>query len=331
MIHKETDIWLSLSSVLNGNPSEEEINQVDRWIAEDKKNKILFDRLKDSGYAAFIEKKAQEAKDRMYVKTQMKIRQLALRTKLRLWKYVAAASIVLLLIMSGINFLKTETFVPVWVESKTPAGGLTNLTLSDGTIVALNANSTLSYPLTFQKDVRAVKLEGEAYFEVTENPAHPFVVETNGMKIKVLGTRFNVRNYEDDNRLSATLLDGSVNVELLGNLSTGNKAVILEPGQQISADKITNLMEISEVNTDLYVSWKDGQCYFDNERFADIVKILERQFGVIITITSPDLENQLYSGFFTKKKGILQILNSFKKNRNFDYRWNDEGIEIYEK
>lgn len=331
MQDKLTDIWSSLSSVLNGNPTEEEKHQVDHWIAEDKKNRKLFDRLKDAGYTELVENKAQEAKDRVYVKTQMKISRLALQTKLRLWKYMAAASIVLLFISIGFNFFKMDFSDPVWIESKSPAGGLTNLTLSDGTSVALNAGSSLSYPLTFGKEARTVKLNGEAYFEVVENPDSPLIVETNQIKIKVLGTRFNVKCYEDEKRLSTTLLEGSVDVELNNFSVKGKRSIVLEPGQQITLDKITNQVDISRVDADLYVVWKDGQCFFENERFIDIAKILERQFGVVIHIASPELENQIYSGFFSKKEGIQQILNTFRKNRNFDYRWNDTGIEIYER
>lgn len=281
----------------------------------------------DTEYNKVIEKRALLSKERIYLKTQAKINETALRFRLRVWKYIAVASIILLLITGGTMIFRTDNSTPVLVETKSPAGNITKLTLSDGTIVALNASSSISYPLSFERKTRKVQLNGEAYFEVAKEAGRPFIVETNNMKVNVLGTHFNLKSYEDDEKIITTLQEGSVSIEVKDQ----KKPVILVPGQQIIVDKKTRKTVVSKVNPDLYSSWKDGQCFFENEKFIDIVKILERQFGVTIRITSPNLENQLYSGFFGKKEGVLQILNSFKKYRNFDFRQDDTGIEIYEK
>lgn len=270
--------------------------------------------------------RASEAKERIYVKTKAKINEEALRVKLRVWRSVAAASIILLCIAGGMNLKKGDAALPILVESKSPAGSTTRFTLSDGTVVALNASSSISYPMRFEGKNRSVQLDGEAYFEVTKDSKHPFVVETNGMKINVLGTTFNVRSYKEDNRAITTLLEGSVSVD-----TEPGKQLALKPGQQLVYDKASRKTEIKNVNADLYVSWKDGQCYFDKEKFIHIAKILERHFGVEIVISSPALENQIFSGYFSRKEGVQQILNSFRKHRNFDYKLNDTGIEIYEK
>ena len=324
------NIWPSISSVLNGDATEKEKSDVSNWIKEDKKNRLLFNRLSNTKYNAAIEKKALDTKEFIYLKTQAKINEVNLRARLRIWKYVAAASVLLFIIAGGSLIFKTESYHYPVVESKSPAGSVTKFTLSDGSTVILNASSSISYPLNFDKKVRNVKLEGEAYFEVAKDTERPFIVETNNMKINVLGTHFNVKTYDDDIKAITTLLEGSVKVEFNNLNPEVEKSVFLHPGQQVIVDKTTLQATIVDVNPDLYASWKDGQCFFENEKFIDIVKILERRFGVTIEITSSKLENQVYSGFFGKKEGVLQILNSFKKYRNFDYRQNDTNIEIYE-
>ncbi|MDR1368719.1 MAG: FecR domain-containing protein [Dysgonamonadaceae bacterium] len=325
------NIWSSIASVLDGNPTMEAMRYVDNWIAEDERNGLLFKRLSDTTYNQYIEQNACRAKEYIYVKMQAKIREAFLRAKLRTWRYVAAASIAVLILSGSIAFLLTEPRNPVLVESKTPAGSVTKLTLDDSTIVVLNASSTISYPLNFNKKVRSVKLTGEGYFEVAKDPGRPFIVETNNMKINVLGTHFNVKSYNEDLKSITTLLEGSVKVEFDNPDYPAGKPVILRPGQQIIFDKTTLQTTVTSVNPNLYASWKDGQCFFENEKFIDIVQILERQFGITIEIISPSLENQLYSGFFGRKDGVLHILNSFRKHRNFDYKQSDTGIEIYEK
>ncbi len=286
----------------------------------------------DTEYNKAIEKRAILSKERIYLKTQTKINEATLRFRLRVWKYIAVASTVLLLIIGGAMIFNTvNNSTPILVESTSQAGSITRFTLSDGTVVALNASSSISYPLIFNGKTREVRLNGEAYFEVVKETERPFIVETNHMKINVLGTHFNVKSYEDDEKVTTTLLEGSVSIEVNDVNSSKKRPVLLVPGQQIILDRKTRHTVVSKVNPELYSSWKDGQCFFENEKFIDIVKILERQFGVTIRITSPTLESLVYSGFFGKKEGVLQILNSFKKYRNFDFRQDDNSIEIYEK
>lgn len=326
------NIWSSISSALEGNPSEEEKRQVEDWTNKEERNLQFFDRLKNTSFHPEIEEKAAGVQDLIYIKTREKINRVQLKRQLHLWQFVAAASITLLLIVSGLSFLQTEsTTQPMYVDLKSPVGSTTSMTLSDGTIVQLNAGSTLSYPLLFKGKERTVSLTGEAYFEVAKDTKHPFIVEANQMKIQVLGTHFNVKSYEEDNRLVTTLMEGSVRVEVDHPGYSSAKSIILKPNQQIVFDKNTHETSVFNVNADLYASWKDGECFFESEKLKDIIKILERQFGIPISIADAGLEEQIYSGFFTKKEGLFHILNSFKRNRPLDYRQTESGIEIYQR
>lgn len=326
-----TDIWSSLSAVLNGNATDKEKQNVDRWLKEDENNPFFLDNLHDIGYNKEIEKTALNRQEYIYVKTKAKIEQTIIKRRLRIWQYVAAAAVCLMLLMGLYHTQQTVFKETIVMETKSPAGNITTVLLSDGTKVDLNASSTIRYPLQFNGKTRTVELEGEAYFAVTPHQKKPFIVEANHMKIEVLGTHFNISSYSDDNQIITTLLEGSVRIEIDHPDFTGKKPVILQPDQQIIYDKTSEKISITHVKGYLYAAWKDGQCYFEKEKFGDITRKLERQFGVNITILSPELRDEIYSGFFSKKEGLRQILNSFKRYRNFDYREDDEaGIEIYE-
>jgi len=320
------DIWSSIASVLGGNYTKEELQQVDIWITEDEKNEKFFNQLRNTSFSTDIEEKALIGKELIYIKTREKITRVRLNRKIRIWQCLAAASIALLCLISRFIFISPELPNPVYVESRSPIGSTTQLTLSDGTIVELNAGSTLNYPLFFQGDKRVVSLVGEAYFEVAKDMEHPFIVESGNMKIQVLGTQFNIKSYEDECKLVTTLSEGSVRVQF----DEYKIPIILKPNQQLIFDKLTQEVDIAAVNAELYSSWKNGECFFENEKLADIVKILERQFGVQINIVSESLKNQFFSGFFTKQQGLYHILNSFKKKRNLEYRRKESGVEIYE-
>jgi len=327
----DPEILAAIASYLNENATEEEKQLVESWLAEDEKNKTILQNLAEPDYDTMIREEASLVKEKIYYQIQQRIRNQAFRRKLHIWQFVAAASVALLIIIGGIRFLQPGTKLLANIETHCPTGSTSKLILSDGSTVNLNAGSTLSYPAQFKKDTRTVILHGEGYFQVAKDTKKPFVVEVNNLKVTVLGTHFNIRSYENDENIVTTLLEGSVSVEKRDMDTRKTEPIILSPNQQLIFNKKNNSLDIRDVDAHLYASWKDGQYYFDNEKFSDIVKKLERSFGVKITIKSARLENQVYSGVFTQGENIQQILNLFKKHRNFDYKQNGNEIEIYEK
>lgn len=330
-MNTKIDLWECIASVLEGDSTVDKKRLVDNWLKEDPRNIQFFEKLKSTSFNVTTVQKAAEAKERIYWQTHEKISKIQLKRKLRLWQYVAAASFALLLAIGGFSFWSAQSVAPIYVESKSPAGSTSRLTLSDGTVVVLNAESYIRYPLSFSGRNRKVTLNGEAYFEVARDTRHPFIVETDQMKLNVLGTHFNIKAYEDDREVVTTLMEGSVSVEFKNEDNRSVKKVVLTPDRQVVLDKTTRKTVVTRVKSELYASWRNGECFFENERFIDIIKILGRQYGVQISILSPTLENQLYSGFFSKQEGLFHILNSFKKIRNFEYNETDAGIEIYER
>jgi len=223
-----------------------------------------------------------------------------------------------------LNYEKGDTTEElVYNELTVPYGNLFDLVLSDGTEVKLNAGSTIRYPVRFpSKGSRKVFLNGEAYFDVTENTERPFVVNAEEIDVEVLGTEFNLSFYPEDEHLNTVLVEGSVKVFPENKANAMEDAVILTPEQMASWDKENNQMTVSEVDTDLYTAWKNGVLLFRKSSFISIRKKLERHFDVFIRNEYPLLERQVYTASF-EDESIDEILDAFQVDTPFEYEYLD--------
>jgi len=330
----DPEILTAIASVLNGNPTEQEQLLVDNWLSEDEKNKTTFDILTNSAYdyKNEIDEEAYHAKERIFWNIKERIETYKPKAVINIWKYIAAASIVISIVLAGMNLMKeSQPIIAARIQTKSPNGSTSQITLGDGTIVKLNAGSEINYPAFFSGDTRTVSLNGEAYFEVAEDTKHPFLVETKDLTIEVLGTHFNVKSYDDDENITTTLLEGCVSIRKNHINTENDESIVLKPNQQLIFNKKNNSLKLKDVNADLYASWKEGEYHFESEKLSDIVKKLERGFGVDIDIQSPELGQLVFSGIFTKSENIKQILNTFKKYRDFDYKETEKGIIIFKK
>ena len=210
-------------------------------------------------------------------------------------------------------------------ELHVPKGKTSVVVLADGTLINLNAGSSLKYPSAFKAEgKREVFLSGEAYFQVTHDEKRPFLVHTNDLEIEVLGTHFNVQTYPDENKSNAVLIDGSVQVS--PSSSKDNK-VVLKPGMQASYTQGSAKLEIASVNTAPYTAWIRGQLYFDQTHFSQIVRVLERKFDVQIDIDNEQLKNEQFTAKF-KAETLDQILKSFNESYAFDYDIKENTVVI---
>ena len=204
-------------------------------------------------------------------------------------------------------------------ELVTPRGGEYNLTLVDGTRVWLNAASRRRYFVGNENRERRVYLEGEAYFEVAHDARRPFIVETGGEQIRVLGTRFNVSSYEDAPAVFTTLMEGSVHIVSL----TGSDSVLLRPGEQAVYDRSAedNVFEIREVDAEQYAEWTHGTFVFYRASIYEIMSNLSRWYDFDFEI-SPLLGRLRFSGQFPRYENldkVLEILVSTGSGITIDY------------
>lgn len=242
-------------------------------------------------------------------------------------KIAAAISILIVSTLYIYNNVTTSK-PPVLAMNKVvvPPGQRVNLTLSDGTNVWLNACSEMVYPASFNEDTRRVSLKGEAYFEVSKDAQHPFVVETKKCDIKVLGTEFNVRvdESQSDCEFSAALLEGSI--ELINKMKPG-PVIRLAPMQKAEWRGCKMVVGSIE-NLDDY-RWRDGLICFEDIRFADLMKRFEKTYGIQIEILNNKLRDYKCSGKCRVSDGVDFILQVLQRNAHFTFSRNDDNSVIY--
>ena len=209
-----------------------------------------------------------------------------------------------------------------------PYGKSSQVTLSDGTRVWLNAGSQLMYPSVFDKKQREVLLIGEAYFEVKRNEQVPFVVRTEHADVEVLGTSFDVLAYPDDQMFQTVLVTGSVSVETKkSGLLSGKDKMILVPNQMFYLDKESGVNYVNNVEVASYTSWKEGMFDCDKHDLNRVVRRLERYYNKRIHIKDPMLGTYKISGKLDLKSDISEVLDVLQafvpidwgKQQNGDY------------
>ncbi|MBL1411537.1 FecR family protein [Sphingobacterium faecale] len=173
--------------------------------------------------------------------------------------------------------LLTRTVRPVQLILKTPVGGQYQVTLPDGTKVWLNAASEIRYPSAFEEATRQISVKGEVYLEVAKDATRPFVVETEGQHLEVLGTHFNINAYGDKGMIWTTLSEGRVRVVQ----SATGREVVLKPGQQ-AQNQLTGGIKVNEVDLDQVLAWKEGMYILRNEEIGLFSKQIERWYDVQI-------------------------------------------------
>ena len=209
-----------------------------------------------------------------------------------------------------------------------PYGKSSNLTLSDGTKVWLNAGSQLMYPSVFDKKQREVLLIGEAFFEVVKDAHKPFVVRTEPADVVVLGTTFDVSAYPDDNIFHTVLVSGKVDVKIAEHgLLKGKKTNTLHPNEMFLHDRSSGVNYVNKVDVASYVSWKEGMLNCDRLDMNRVVRRLERYYNKRIHIKDPLIGTYKISGKLDLKSDISEVLDVLQafvpidwgKQQNGDY------------
>ena len=199
--------------------------------------------------------------------------------------------------------MKTET---IYNTVTVPRGGEYKLVLADGTIVWLNSDSHIRYPVTFSGNTRQVELEGEAYFEVAKDVEKPFIVRMNEYNVRVTGTQFNVRNYLNES-LATTLVEGGVQIERKGKVDR------LRPGQQAVLEN--NEIRIRVVNVEEQVAWRHGAFGFTQCRLENIMEELARWYDVDVFYMNQQVKDYHFSAWFKRSSSINEVINILEKTK----------------
>jgi len=206
--------------------------------------------------------------------------------------------------------VKTSAATPKgWNKIITPRGGEYNLVLADGTIVYINSETQLDFPVEFENDRRVVCLKGEAYFQVAQKSGCPFIVKTERMDVRVTGTEFNLKAYADESSVQTTLVKGKVEVK------AGKETYPLRPSQQAVLNKESARMTIKEVDVTPYIAWKNGQFIFKADRLDDIMRTLQRWYDCEVVYEEEYLKEIVFAGRLKRTETIVPILDVIRSTR----------------
>ena len=317
----EKEIKTYIQHFLEGNLSTEKEHVLLSWVKKTETNKNLFLREQEK-----LQKKLATSSN-----LQLTMRWQSLLSKIeapahkkrniefRKIASLAAAFIAGVIITVGITKTAITKNNQISQNITTPFGAKTHFQLPDGSSVWLNSGSELSYPSGFAK-VRAVELQGEAFFEVKKGET-PFIVSTEYGDVEVKGTSFNVKAFENE-AFETTLIAGEVRV----TEKNTKEQITLLPGQQ--ADIFNSQVHIQNVDTELFTSWKDGRIIFREEYLPSAVKRLERWYNVTIELDDdPRLAKIWYSGTL-EMESFSEVLELLKITAPISYQYNEKTRTI---
>jgi ferric-dicitrate binding protein FerR (iron transport regulator) len=327
-----SEINTIIQKYLQGKTSEEENHQLHQWIQqspENKKRLFVEKDIWDSYSFHANEKRYETAPELEILKTRIEFQ--SRNSSIRLTKILQIAAILLIAFGLGwssqfISFEpKNQIAETTMQEIFVPKGQVNQIFLADGTRIWINSETRLTLPSVFAPNERVVKLNGEAFFEVAKDKNRPFKVEVKGQQIKVFGTSFNVRAYENSNKIETTLETGSIQLRI------DNQTTMLNPGEQSLFNKTEKNLVISKVEASTFSSWKDGRFEFQNEDLVEVFKVVERWYDVDINYDENTFRGMHFSGVIKRNKDVNHFLEILNLSVPIRYEINSDKIKITSK
>ena len=243
------------------------------------------------------------------------------RWSLRIIEYAAAVAAVVL----ALHYRHQANTPREWVEVYAGMGERREIVLPDSSHVWLNAGTKLIYPKQFNRSMRQVYLSGEMFADVRRDEDRPFIVSADRLEVKVLGTQFNLKSYQEDAKSEVSLVRGKVSVGIKASKMNGK--LTLAPGDILRFNKTNNHIDFLNFDPDSYANWIDNNNFFFVEQtLGDIVADLRRHFAVEIVVTDKSLCDETYYASFVNEESLDEILDALNKDRLFSVR---REAEVY--
>ncbi len=318
--------WELIAKYIKGEALQQEREQVELWLKADSANAILMEEIKATWQNSEklnqhikIDKAKAWASIQEKIKEEEKIIPITRKAPAYNNWILRAAAILIVGLFATWFFLKTGKPEMILVQTTT---GSKTIKLPDNSIIILNENSSLSYPKEFSANERNVSLEGEAFFEITKNPAKPFIIRNKNFDVRVVGTSFNIAAYEQDTTAVVTVVTGTVSFidknEYSELLTVGETGVLNKRRQSI--EKSTN----ADLN---FMAWKTKKLEFTNTSFNDVCSSLKKYFSIDITVKDKAILNCTFTGFFEDPK-LDDVLKVLEKTLNIKAVVTQKNVEI---
>ena len=351
----EDEIRRLLLKYIAGETNQEEVEQIEGWLKEDPEIFKEFEQLWDLWYAVGTATNVFRFNvDEGWNETLQRMRKSGSAQKrkrsVRRWLIAASSVAAALLLFLGFSFWRAGNLThrgtsavaalpgpEVHAEDsvagytrydtkvQTPEGARRKMVLADGTRLWLNSGTSIHFFMDEKKQMRTVYLSGQAFFDIAQNAHMPFVVTTKHATIKVLGTRFNVSAYPNDSTVEATLIQGRILFKTTAHQQEVKQQ--LQPGQKIAINYLSGRLDISNVDTVFYSSWKEGKLIFRNQLFRQVARAMEHKYNTSIVFRSPALEYERLSGYL-EKESLTEALDALQLTLRFQYRIKDGTVII---
>lgn len=328
---KETDdIKLIIIRYLDDSASLGEKRQLLQWFEESSQHRADFTEIRDLWLSCTATSDDEQdfhiAIERLRARIMNENKQLS---KPRLYFSIRRLqTVAMIALLIGMSYLLSVTYfskpeIIVQNQLITAKGSKGQFILPDGTMVWLNSESQLTYPDKFVGRERIVTLKGGAYFEVEKNKEKPFVVQTGEIKIEVLGTSFNISDYDRQQMFSTALLEGSIQI----SAPFLKERLMLKPGQLFEYNEKEHSMKVSHVNTALYSKWIKEKLIFDNNKLSDIIICLEGWYNMDIDCPKDFAANTQMS-FTLQGENINEILRAMSLIAPIQYTIENNTVKI---
>jgi transmembrane sensor len=262
-----------------------------------------------------------EEKKKVYNRMLQRLKKEIAPGKVRVFnlQWAQIAAILVLIIGAAIIIIQfSAPFSKSYITVTNQFGKIQLVRLPDSSIVWLNASSTLSYVKSF-KEQRELKLEGEAYFEVTHDTKHPFTVDAGGVQTTVLGTSFNIKAYESANTTAISVVTGKVKV-----ISNAKDLAVLTPSMQLQFNRKDQTVNTTTIDSNYVLSWKKGMLQFEGQTLSEIASTLEKWYGVTILFDKPGMRNCRYYMGFENTISLDKLLSAMSELTEMQYTFSKD-------
>ncbi len=321
---------------LAGDANLEEVQELRKWLNASPANKKQFEIIKNYWENSHLEvgildgdQAFNKLKNKLYLITNFHNKSIEIQKKptessINWLKIMGIAASFILLVSSGIYFFyhifqSSKPVNGIATEIKqNPAGQKSRIVLPDGSVVWLNSESSIRYPKHFSATQRDITLKGEAYFEVSKDVLRPFIVHSDLFDVTVLGTRFNVKSYSNDQNSSISLIDGKVRVHLTSQEESHLEPVYLTPGEELAYNTKHHQLVKHAFDKESVTAWKEGILIFKDATFSDLKEKLERWYGITIEVEGTPPNNFIVTGKF-ENEYLDNVLRTLQFGRDFNY------------
>lgn len=337
MNEKNNHIDKLIAKTISGNATSAEIQELEDWKNESKANNQVFQKSQkvwDKTTSHLSENEINSDKSGLSQSYNRYLSDQLQRIKRKTFIYKLAAILAFPIALAiGWYFLDApaglEDTAAQLTQVTSPKGHVSKCILPDGTQVWINTGSTITYDVNhFNKNIREVNLEGEAYFEVTSNKEKPFRVNTPVADINVTGTAFNVTAYPGDNNFETVLAEGSVDLQFKAD---AEKNIVLKPGQRVIYNRQTAEMVVREVDADMFTSWRNGELLFKDATLNDLIIELERIYDIEFHLQPADLGDFRFRGMFSYNNNLIEALEKIKRTSGIDYYIENKEVWLQKK